>query len=204
MSETSTVSALRATAHPVRLRILSLLTGSALSAAEIARELDISHANASYHLRVLADVGAVVEAGEEKIRGGVAKRYRHPWDDYRATHGTAVAPEDGQVYVRAMAEELVRRFTERAPGTPAVTTDAEMWVTPEVWEEVRSMVQEASVMLHREARPPRTDGTLHVNLTAAAFQLTPAPEPGETAPRPADPSLIQQDSRRVARDVTGR
>jgi DNA-binding transcriptional ArsR family regulator len=34
------VSAMRATAHPVRLQILSLLTGAELSAAEIARELD--------------------------------------------------------------------------------------------------------------------------------------------------------------------
>ena len=97
------VSSLRAVAHPVRLRILSLLTGAAMSAAEIARELDLTHANASYHLRVLADAGAVVEAGEEKIRGGVAKRYRHPWDrQLRSTGG----PEDRELYVRATAEEL--------------------------------------------------------------------------------------------------
>ena len=68
------VSSLRAVAHPLRLRILSLLTGAELSAAEVARELDVTHANASYHLRVLADAGEVVVAGEEKIRGGVAKR----------------------------------------------------------------------------------------------------------------------------------
>ena len=73
------VGGLRALAHPVRLRILSLLTGTALSAAEIARELGISHANASYHVRQLAAAGELVEAGEERIRGGVAKRYRHPW-----------------------------------------------------------------------------------------------------------------------------
>ena len=41
------VSGLRALAHPVRLRILSLLTGTELSAAEIARELGLTHANAS-------------------------------------------------------------------------------------------------------------------------------------------------------------
>ncbi len=74
------VSEMRATAHPVRLQMLSLLTGTQLSAAEIARELGITHANASYHLRLLAAAGLVVEAGEEKIRGGIAKRYRHPWD----------------------------------------------------------------------------------------------------------------------------
>ena len=38
---------LRALAHPVRLRILSLLTGADLTAADVARELGITHANAS-------------------------------------------------------------------------------------------------------------------------------------------------------------
>ena len=78
--DTEAVSTLRAIAHPLRLRMLSLLTGAELVAAEVARELDITHANASYHLRVLLEAGVVVVAGEEKIRGGVAKRYRHPWE----------------------------------------------------------------------------------------------------------------------------
>ena len=71
------ISSLRATAHPLRLRMLSLLTSSAMSAAEVARELDITHANASYHLRLLHDADLVVVESEERIRGGVAKRYRH-------------------------------------------------------------------------------------------------------------------------------
>src|SRR5215207_8376146 len=71
------VARLRATAHPVRLRILSLLTAEAMSAAEVARALELTHANASYHLRQLHDVGALVVESEEKIRGGVAKRYRY-------------------------------------------------------------------------------------------------------------------------------
>ena len=65
-------------AHPVRLRILSLLTAQPMSAAEVARELDLTHANASYHLRVLHDAGELVVESEEKIRGGTAKRYRYP------------------------------------------------------------------------------------------------------------------------------
>lgn len=48
---------LRALAHPLRLRILSLLTGQAMSAAEVARALGCTQANASYHLRLLASVG---------------------------------------------------------------------------------------------------------------------------------------------------
>src|SRR3954468_20445702 len=68
---------LRATAHPVRLRIMSLLTGAPMTAAEVARELGLTHANASYHLRNLLAGGMIFQAGEEKIRGGVAKRYRY-------------------------------------------------------------------------------------------------------------------------------
>jgi DNA-binding transcriptional ArsR family regulator len=171
---------MRATAHPVRLQILSLLTGAELSAAEIARELDITHANASYHLRRLAEVGLVEEAGEERIRGGLAKRYRHPWDKTDLV-GPKPTPGDVLQQVRAMSEELVRRFGRRGSGTRSCLSDAEMWVTPEVWQRVLDLVQQASRLIHSEAQPPRTPGTVHVNLTAAAFEMAASP-----TPRPED------------------
>jgi DNA-binding transcriptional ArsR family regulator len=172
----SDVSSLRALAHPLRLRILSLLTGTALSAAEVARELDVTHANASYHLRVLAEAGELVEAGEEKIRGGVAKRYRHPWDRRVDTASPssrrpATTEAEREQYVRAVAAELVRRFRSRRPRTRSWLTDAELWVAPEVWDQVVSLVEEASRLVHAEARPPRSRGTLHVNLSAALFEM---------------------------------
>ena len=172
MPDDEAVSALRAVAHPVRLQILSLLTGTALSAAEIARELDLTHANASYHLRVLADAGEVVQAGEEKIRGGVAKRYRHPWDQVRADGGRTADQETRELYVRVLAEELVRRFRRRRPRSRSWLTDAEMWVPPDVWAQVTALVEEASQLVHAEARPPRSRGTVHVNLSAALFEMT--------------------------------
>lgn len=168
--ESDRTSALRAVAHPVRLQILSLLTGAELSAAEIARELGLTSANASYHLRVLADAGEVVRSGEEKIRGGVAKRYRHPWDATRPPAGET-SPTDQQRYVRAMADELVRRSSLRRPSGSSWLTDAELWVEPQVWDEVNALVIKASRLIHAEARPPRTDGTMHVNLTAALFAI---------------------------------
>ena len=70
LTDPKAVSALRSVAHPVRIRILSLLTAEAMSAAEVARELGLTHANASYHLRVLHEAGEVVIESEEKIRGG--------------------------------------------------------------------------------------------------------------------------------------
>lgn len=162
---------LRAMAHPVRLRMLSLLTGSAMSAAEVARELDLTHANASYHLRILLAAGEVVEAGEEQIRGGVAKRYRYP-HELRGEHAEhRSGPEDQLVYARALGRELERRIRDRKPRTKSFSSDLEGWVTPEVWERAQALLTEAAHLLHDENQPPRTPGTLHVSASAWAFQM---------------------------------
>jgi DNA-binding transcriptional ArsR family regulator len=165
------IASLRAIAHPVRLRILSLLTGTEMSAAEVARELDLTHANASYHLRVLADAGEVVDAGEEKIRGGVARRYRHPWDRPDREGGQSADRRSGELYLRAMADELVRRFRDRRARSRAHLTDAELWVTPQTWQRVRDLVAEAAELVPAEAMPPRSRGTVHVNMSAALFEM---------------------------------
>ncbi len=166
-------SALRAVAHPLRLRMLSLLTGAELSAAEVARELDITHANASYHLRVLLDAGELVVAGEEKIRGGIAKRYRHEWQRGLEAdkERNPASPDDKDLFIRVTADEMVRRFAGRARG-PSLTTDAELWVDPDTYARARALVEEASSLLHAAARPPRSDGTMRMNLTAAIFPMS--------------------------------
>jgi DNA-binding transcriptional ArsR family regulator len=179
-------AALRAMAHPIRLRIMSLLTGAPLTAAEVARELGISHANASYHLRNLLTGGLIVPAGEEKIRGGVARRYRHPWDEPRPV-GPEPTTEDTEQHVAALASELVRRYALRQPSARSVTTDADLWVAPETWDEVVALVTQASHLLHQEARPPRSPGTLRVNLTTAAFSMSDR-RPHEPASAPAPPA----------------
>jgi DNA-binding transcriptional ArsR family regulator len=167
------VTALRATAHPVRLRILSLLTGAAMSAAEVARELDLTHANASYHLRQLRTAGLLVVAEEISIRGGKAKRYRH-----EATRRPPSGPTSGAdraAVWRAVADELLRRapleLPRRAGTRRAHMTDAELWVAPQVWADVVGRIHDASVLLHDSAQAPRTEGTVRVSATVALFEM---------------------------------
>src|SRR5215207_11037796 len=104
-------AALRAMAHPIRLRIMSLLTGAPMTAAEVARELGLTHANASYHLRQLLAAGMIVPAGEERIRGGIAKRYRYDSSvDVPPDEALGQRPDE---YYRGLfatvAHELIRR-----------------------------------------------------------------------------------------------
>ena len=155
-------------AHPVRLRMLSLLTGSAMSAAELARELDLTQANASYHLRSLVRAGLVTPAGEERVRGGVAKRYRYDVEAPAPRMKDAAAEP---LFAEALATEMVRRSRQRRTGARGITTDAELWVDPEVFAEARDGIAEATRRLHLEAKPPRAEGTVRVSVTVSAFEM---------------------------------
>ena len=166
----SDVSSLRAVAHPVRLRMLSALTGTAMSAADLARTLDISHANASYHLRQLADAGEVVEAGEQKVRGGTAKLYRYPHE--AQAHRHAESNEDRLLYARAVAAEVERRIVDRVPSPGNLLSDLEGWVEPETWDRAAALLREASTLLHDANRRPHSPGTVHISFTAWAFRMT--------------------------------
>ena len=160
-------------AHPVRLRIMSLLTGASLTAAEVARELGITHANASYHLRSLASAGMIVPAGEERIRGGVAKRYRYDVDrdmEIQRTLPPRSADENRMLFAAA-ANELIRRTAEAHWPEKKVMADADLWVDPEVWREIQERVSQAAMDLHAAAQPARSPGTIRTSTTIAMFQM---------------------------------
>lgn len=163
------IAALRARAHPLRLRMLSLLTGAALSAAELARELEVSQALASYHLRQLADAGLVELVEERSRRGGRERRYRHRVDP----DGEVLAGDDEgrALVVEAIIAELRRRSSRRAPGPRGLTIDAELWVRQKDWEEARQAIAAAGIMLHERACRPHHPGAMHVNATVVMFAM---------------------------------
>jgi len=63
--------------HPLRRRILRALAGSkARSPRELAERLDQPLSNLSYHVRVLADCGAVKLVQTKQVRGSTQHFYR--------------------------------------------------------------------------------------------------------------------------------
>ena len=168
-SDPGDVARLRATAHPVRLRILSLLTAEAMSAAEVARTLEITHANASYHLHRLHDIGELVLESEEKIRGGVAKRYRY--DATREVADRTSGVDDWIAYARANALEVERRLRHAAKGS-ASSSDLEAWVPVAAWHRALDLLHEATHLLHAAALPAGTPDTVHISATTNAFAMT--------------------------------
>jgi hypothetical protein len=144
-----------------------------MSAAEVARELGLTHANASYHLRQLLEADRIVPAGEERIRGGVAKKYRYPHESDFQAADTPAAPTSGEDRVqlaRASFSELERRLL--APGAARInSSDLEGWVSPDAWERARALLIEASALLHDANRPPRSPDTVHISFSTWAFEM---------------------------------
>lgn len=75
--KSSTTDLLLALRHPLRRQILQVLTGDKpRSPRELAETLDQPLSNVSYHVRVLADCGAVKLVRTRRIRGATQHFYR--------------------------------------------------------------------------------------------------------------------------------
>ena len=173
--------ALRAYAHPVRMRLMGLLrTEGPLTATRAAELLGESSGTCSFHLRQLAKYGLVEEAG-----GGTGRE--KPW---RATTTSTVwdaagddSPETAaaaSLLSTVIAEqyfEQLTRWLEASPGEPAEWQQAAMlgdrilYVTPAELEELGSRVREVvDEYFERQVRPElRPEGARLVTWLNIAF-----------------------------------
>lgn len=113
--------AIRALAHPLRIRILDLLDErQPLTATELSELVGESPANCSFHLRTLAKYGFVEEAG-----GGTGRN--RPWqrpagsifiDDADADQDTRTAARAFHIVKREAAMRKVAEWEERRHSYP--------------------------------------------------------------------------------------
>jgi DNA-binding transcriptional ArsR family regulator len=121
--------ALRAYAHPVRMKLVGLLrTEGPLTATRAAELLGESSGTTSFHLRTLAKYGLVEEAG-----GGTGRE--KPWratttsTAWDATAATPELAEATSMLNTLMADayfEQLMRWLEARPGEPAEWQEASM------------------------------------------------------------------------------
>jgi DNA-binding transcriptional ArsR family regulator len=169
---TATDPVLRALAHPLRLRMLNLMWPGPMSAAELARELDISHALASQHLRRLDAVGLVELAEQRTRRGGRERRYT-------TVHGTPLSDqrEATPLLAETLAYTLRERARRRVEDSEGVTVDAELWVDPQTWQNTRQQFAELTAELHDAAHPAHSPNTIPVSISLMAFPLQDVTQP---------------------------
>ncbi|WP_067180459.1 ArsR/SmtB family transcription factor [Microtetraspora niveoalba] len=159
---------LRALANPLRIRIVSLLTGVSMSATEVAEELGIAHASASYHLRQLAEAGFLERVDEGPPRGGKGRpRRRYRYDP--SSSSRLDRAQGRQLLHEALSADLSRRIAEAR--TQRMSMDAEVWLDRSVWEEVVGLIDQAVALVHDKAGPPRSGDRVKVSMTALLLEL---------------------------------
>jgi DNA-binding transcriptional ArsR family regulator len=165
---------LRALGHPTRLRMLSLMWSGPLSAASLAAELGISHGLASQHLRTLDRAGLVRLVEVREKRGGRERLYR-------TVKGSPLCDrkDASPLLIEAMVHNLRLRLGRRVPDAEMVVTDAELWLQPAAWADVRKRLGDLMHELHELSRPPHTPGTVPIGATVLAFDMSPGTGPGK-------------------------
>ncbi|MFI6732824.1 winged helix-turn-helix domain-containing protein [Nonomuraea sp. NPDC050451] len=170
-------AAMRAFAHPVRLALHELLLrAGAMTAAEAAREVGISQALASYHLRQLAKYGFVAQAAarDERERPWKATETIQEWDD------DAAGPEHAAA--RSLLEQvIVERALSRLTEWHQHRGDE-----PEAWRGVGGV---GNLYLYATAEEVAALGTAVAELLGPLMARVDAPS---TRPDGARPVLVTQ------------
>ena len=184
-------TALKALAHPVRLRMLGLLRGDGpATATRLADRLDLNTGATSYHLRQLADHGFVEEVLD---RGNGRDRW------WRAAHQATRADEDPDpaardavdAFAQAVAvvhtEQLQRAVEERALIPPewrqaSNVSDWGLQLSLENAVELKSRL--VDLFTEFTEREP-ADGEPTEGTAVVVYQLHAFPRPGALAAEPS-------------------
>jgi DNA-binding transcriptional ArsR family regulator len=181
--------ALRAVAHPARLRLLEALAlAGPATATELAEQVDESPANCSWHLRQLARYGFVEEAGERRGR-------QRPWRIVVQANSWGEGNEDPELALAsdAATEVLFGREFEAMRAWNAVSrtaparwreaafgSQALVWLTPDELHQIDELIRAAVLkyldrITDRRARPPESRPVRFVawGFPADHRQLTP-------------------------------
>ena len=145
------LAAMRALAHPTRVRMMHLLRTEALSASELGRRLRIRFGSAQYHLRTLERAGIARRAGKRRKRGGVEVLFEVPrslWVDYDADAPLGMREAVHHAYL----SELQRRLDAAAAEPDPLDTDRDAFITRELElrpEDLPAATEALHVFLHR-------------------------------------------------------
>jgi DNA-binding transcriptional ArsR family regulator len=145
------LAAMRALAHPTRVRMVHLLRTETLSASELGRRLKIQFGSAQYHLRTLERAAIARRVGERRKHGGIEVLFEVPhslWVDYDPDAPLGMR----EAVHRAYLTELQRRLDAGDAEPDPLDTDRDVLSTRELElrpEDLPAATQALHVFLHR-------------------------------------------------------
>lgn len=191
----------KALAHPLRVRILSMLDESVLSPAEIARQIDVPIGNVSYHTRQLLDLGMIRLVREQPRRGAVEHYYTAETRPMITDEAWKNAPEIvRQAMVGAALEESALAINQAAVTGGFSREGAHLSRIPTPvdergWDQMSKELAKTMIRLQRiaeasqaRAKAANHDGERHATAVMMLFEdapVTSEPRVAHAKPAPA-------------------
>ncbi len=176
----------KALAHPLRVRILSMLDESVLSPSEISEQIDVPIGNVSYHIRQLVDLGMIKLVRETPRRGAVEHHYSAEARPMITDEAWSKAPEIvRQAMVGAALEESAQAVNAAALSGGFSADGAHLSRIPSPvdargWKEMSKELAKTMERLQRIAEASQArlkasdhDGEQHATAVMMLFQDMP-------------------------------
>ena len=147
----------KALAHPLRIRMLTVLNQRIASPSELSGELEEPIGNVSYHMRTLADLGMVELVRTEPRRGAVEHYYRAVERPHMPSSDWATLPASVR---RAISDTTGRQvlddFTAAAKSGGLETEGArltrlELKLDQKGWDEMGKLIDDVSQRVEKIA-----------------------------------------------------
>ena len=107
----------KAMSHPLRVRILAMLTERKASPVELSQRLDVNLGVVAYHVRTLERLGLIRLVGERRVRGAIehyyAARVRPRVSDEAWGQAPAIAKQAAIASTLQVVQEYARASADR-------------------------------------------------------------------------------------------
>jgi DNA-binding transcriptional ArsR family regulator len=166
--------AMRALAHPTRIRMMHLLRVEPLSASELARRLGIRFGSAQYHLRSLVRAGIALRVGERNHRGGTEILFEVPhglWVDVGPEAPLGMRHAMNRAYVAEILRRMDEASADRDDADLDVLSTREVELGPEGVAAATEALHEFLHRLDEIALPRPTADSMPFTLSALFFRM---------------------------------
>jgi DNA-binding transcriptional ArsR family regulator len=201
----------KALAHPLRVRILSMLDESVLSPTQMATELEVPIGNVSYHTRQLLELGLIRLVRETPRRGAVEHHYTAEARPLITDEAWRQAPEIVRRAMVGAALEESAKAVNAAALTGGFSRDGAhvsripTLVDEQGWDEISqtleatmTRIQEIAEASQQRLRESDHQSEAHATTVMMLFEDAPVTAKG---PSRAKPRRTASGSRRSTKDL---
>jgi DNA-binding transcriptional ArsR family regulator len=169
----------KAISHPLRIRILAILSERTASPVELAEWLDASLGVVAYHVRTLYRVGLIELVKETRVRGAVEHHYRARERPRVSDEAWAAAPPIAKQAAVGSALQMINDYANASAaaggfdGGDAHLTRTMMTLDQQGWEELSractDLLERAQEI--EESAKKRVDKDPHAEGTSSAAMV---------------------------------